>query len=127
MGLPKLKFCEAYTDKVKNNKNVPCSRIAEYKVLLSYPENDNQRAAYRCMEHIHIPTKSSIVLSHQIYDQKERLEQVRSVLKSLVNQPVPNKKGLSVKGLVCKDNGILCKDDKGKYVFVFYDWIDINL
>lgn len=125
--LPKLKFCECYLDRVnKNNQPVTCSRIAEYTVLLSYPNTGNKKKVYRCVEHLHIPTKNSIVLSHAFYNQKEKTEKIQMHLKSLVGKKVPNIKDIDATGLVVKDNGILCKDQNSKYVFIFYDWVIVS-
>lgn len=124
MKLPKLKFCECYLDRLnKNNKPVSCSKVAEYSVILSYPNTGNKKKVFRCVEHLHIPTKNSIVLSHSFYSQKEKIEVIQKHLKSLVGKEVPNIKEIKATGLVVKDNGILCKNEKDKYVFIFYDWI----
>jgi len=124
MKLPKLKFCECYLDRVnKNNQPVTCSKVAEYNVILSYPNTGNKKKVFRCVEHLHIPTKNSIVLSHSFYSQKEKIESIQKHLKSLVGKEVPNIKEIKATGLVVKDNGILCKNEKDKYVFIFYDWI----
>lgn len=124
MRLPKLKFCECYLDRVnKNNQPVSCSKVAEYSVILSYPNTGNKKKVFRCVEHLHIPTKNSIVLSHSFYSQKEKIESIQKHLKSLVGKEVPNIKEIKATGLVVKDNGILCKNEKDKYVFIFYDWI----
>lgn len=124
MKLPKLKFCECYLDRVnKNNQPVTCSKVAEYNVILSYPNTGNKKKVFRCVEHLHIPTKNSIVLSHSFYSQKEKIEVIQKHLKSLVGKEVPNIKNIKATGLVVKDNGILCKNEKDKYVFIFYDWI----
>lgn len=127
MGLPKLKFCEAYTDKLdKNNNHKTCTRVAEYTVILSYPNADKTRVSYRCIDHLNVPTKSSVVVSHKIYTQTEKINKVKESLKSLIGKEVPNKKGIKAKGIAIRDNGILCKDDRDKYVFIFYDWVDMD-
>jgi len=112
-----------YCDKKSSNTG-HCSNIACYSAMAVSKKTKKEYVLNRCEEHKLTSTANKKIVSLIKLDQKEELDRVNKLLHSLIGKNIFSnfhRNKYPLVGKYLKDNGgIMCKDSRGKWQYVYY-------